>query len=84
MKFKTTLFAGLLALAFGSAHALTEGTDYEVVKQPVEALHQDKIEVVEFFSYDCIHCKTCDIKDPAANITWTCPEGGSGPNYGAM
>ena len=60
MKFKTTLFAGLLALAFGSAHALTEGTDYEVVKQPVEALHQDKIEVVEFFSYDCIHCKNLD------------------------
>lgn len=60
MKFKTTLFAGLLALTFGSAHALTEGTDYEVVKQPVEALHQDKIEVVEFFSYDCIHCKNLD------------------------
>ncbi len=60
MKFKTTLFTGLLALAFGSAHALTEGTDYEVVKQPVEALHQDKIEVVEFFSYDCIHCKNLD------------------------
>ena len=33
---------------------------------------------------NCIHCKTCDIKDPAANITWTCPEGGGGPNYGEM
>ena len=30
---------------------------------------------------NCIHCKTCDIKDPAQNITWVTPEGGSGPNY---
>lgn len=33
---------------------------------------------------NCIHCKTCDIKDPAENITWIPPEGGGGPNYGAM
>lgn len=33
---------------------------------------------------NCVHCKTCDIKDPTQNITWVCPEGGSGPNYGAM
>lgn len=33
---------------------------------------------------NCVHCKTCDIKDPTQNITWTCPEGGSGPNYSAM
>lgn len=33
---------------------------------------------------NCIHCKTCDIKDPTQNIQWNCPEGGSGPNYGAM
>lgn len=30
---------------------------------------------------NCIHCKACDIKDPLQNITWTPPEGGSGPNY---
>jgi electron-transferring-flavoprotein dehydrogenase len=30
---------------------------------------------------NCIHCKTCEIKDPAQNITWVPPEGGSGPNY---
>jgi electron-transferring-flavoprotein dehydrogenase len=30
---------------------------------------------------NCIHCKTCEIKDPAQNITWLPPEGGSGPNY---
>ncbi len=30
---------------------------------------------------NCLHCKTCDIKDPFHNVTWTCPEGGEGPNY---
>ena len=33
---------------------------------------------------NCVHCKTCDIKDPAENITWTPPEGGGGPNYPDM
>lgn len=33
---------------------------------------------------NCVHCKTCDIKDPAGNITWTVPEGGGGPNYPNM
>ncbi|MGL4604253.1 MAG: electron transfer flavoprotein-ubiquinone oxidoreductase [Iodobacter sp.] len=33
---------------------------------------------------NCIHCKTCDIKDPVQNITWTTPEGGGGPNYPNM
>ena len=33
---------------------------------------------------NCIHCKTCDIKDPAQNINWVVPEGTGGPNYGAM
>lgn len=35
-------------------------------------------------SQNCLHCKTCDIKDPAQNITWTVPEGGDGPNYPNM
>jgi len=35
-------------------------------------------------SQNCVHCKTCDIKDPAQNINWTCPEGGGGPNYSGM
>jgi electron-transferring-flavoprotein dehydrogenase len=30
---------------------------------------------------NCLHCKTCDVKDPFGNITWTCPEGGEGPGY---
>jgi len=33
---------------------------------------------------NCIHCKTCDIKEPSQNINWTAPEGGGGPNYPNM
>ncbi len=33
---------------------------------------------------NCVHCKTCDIKDPSQNILWTTPEGGGGPNYPNM
>ena len=33
---------------------------------------------------NCVHCKTCDIKDPSRNIVWTVPEGGGGPNYPNM
>ncbi len=33
---------------------------------------------------NCVHCKTCDIKDPAQNIVWVTPEGGGGPNYAGM
>ncbi|HVY12159.1 MAG TPA: 4Fe-4S dicluster domain-containing protein, partial [Alphaproteobacteria bacterium] len=33
---------------------------------------------------NCVHCKSCDIKDPLQNIDWRTPEGGGGPNYGAM
>ena len=33
---------------------------------------------------NCVHCKTCDIKDPRQNIEWVVPEGGGGPNYPNM
>ena len=33
---------------------------------------------------NCVHCKTCDIKDPNQNIDWVPPEGGDGPNYRGM
>ena len=50
---------------------------YEVVEDQVEPRF-----VVNF--QNCVHCKTCDIKDPAQNITWTTPQGGDGPNYPNM
>ena len=33
---------------------------------------------------NCVHCKTCDIKDPSQNINWVVPQGGDGPNYVGM
>jgi electron-transferring-flavoprotein dehydrogenase len=51
---------------------------YEVVKEE----GKEPRFVVNF--QNCVHCKTCDIKDPSQNITWTVPQGGEGPNYPNM
>ncbi len=50
---------------------------YEVVEKDNESLFQINAQ-------NCVHCKTCDIKDPSQNITWVVPEGGGGPNYPNM
>ena len=51
-----------------------------------EVLYDDKGEnpVFQINAQNCIHCKTCDIKDPTQNITWVSPEGTGGPNYPNM
>jgi electron-transferring-flavoprotein dehydrogenase len=54
---------------------------YEVVYGD-ENTHADPQFVIN--AQNCVHCKTCDIKDPAENITWCPPEGGGGPNYPDM
>ncbi len=46
-----------------------------------EFIEQEGEQVLQINAQNCIHCKTCDIKDPTQNITWVPPEGGSGPNY---
>lgn len=48
---------------------------YEFVK------NEDNSERLQINAQNCVHCKTCDIKDPYEIITWVTPEGGSGPNY---
>jgi electron-transferring-flavoprotein dehydrogenase len=50
---------------------------YEVVEKDGEQQF-----VINF--QNCVHCKTCDIKDPSQNINWTVPQGGDGPNYPNM
>ena len=50
---------------------------YEIVKE------DDANRFVINFQ-NCVHCKTCDIKDPSENITWATPQGGDGPNYPNM
>ena len=49
-----------------------------------EVVIEDDIPKFQINSQNCIHCKTCDIKDPSQNITWVTPEGGGGPNYPNM
>ncbi len=49
-----------------------------------EIVEADGKPQLQINAQNCVHCKTCDIKDPTQNINWVCPEGGSGPNYGAM
>jgi len=49
-----------------------------------EVIIQDQKKVLQINAANCVHCKTCDIKDPTQNINWTPPEGGSGPNYTNM
>ncbi|MEM6760794.1 MAG: electron transfer flavoprotein-ubiquinone oxidoreductase [Pseudomonadota bacterium] len=51
---------------------------YEFVKE------EDKAPRFVINFQNCVHCKTCDIKDPGQNITWTTPQGGDGPNYPNM
>ncbi len=41
-------------------------------------------ERLQINAQNCVHCKTCDIKDPKQNIVWVTPEGGGGPNYAGM
>ena len=51
---------------------------YEIVGQ------DDGAPRLQINAQNCLHCKTCDIKDPTQNITWVVPEGGGGPNYPNM
>ncbi len=51
---------------------------YEYVK------NEDNSDRLQINAQNCVHCKTCDIKDPTQNIVWVTPEGGGGPNYAGM
>jgi electron-transferring-flavoprotein dehydrogenase len=49
-----------------------------------EIVESDNEKQFRINAQNCVHCKTCDIKDPSQNITWVAPEGGGGPNYPNM
>ena len=51
---------------------------YEFVK------NENGSDRLQINAQNCVHCKTCDIKDPTQNIVWVTPEGGGGPNYAGM
>ena len=50
----------------------------------VEDANSPEGERLQINAQNCVHCKTCDIKDPTQNIVWVTPEGSGGPNYGNM
>ena len=49
-----------------------------------EIVGEGNVKSLQINAQNCVHCKTCDIKDPSQNINWVTPEGGSGPNYPNM
>ncbi len=49
-----------------------------------EFINTDTTPELQINAQNCVHCKTCDIKDPGKNINWVSPEGGGGPNYANM
>jgi electron-transferring-flavoprotein dehydrogenase len=52
--------------------------------QVYEFIEVDGVPRLQINAQNCVHCKTCDIKDPKQNIVWVAPEGGGGPNYAGM
>ncbi len=49
-----------------------------------EVVEEEGSKIFRINAQNCVHCKTCDIKDPKQNIHWVTPEGGGGPNYSGM
>jgi electron-transferring-flavoprotein dehydrogenase len=67
-----------LALYAGLEQRFCPAAVYEFVK---DAAGNDRLQIN---AQNCVHCKTCDIKDPTQNINWVVPQGGEGPNYPNM
>lgn len=57
---------------------------YEFIREEIKGEEDRQVTNFQINAANCLHCKTCDIKDPSQNIKWQPPEGGGGPNYQNM
>ncbi|HEY7551116.1 MAG TPA: electron transfer flavoprotein-ubiquinone oxidoreductase [Hyphomicrobiaceae bacterium] len=75
-----------MELQLGSEHDVFAGPSARYCPAGVYEWIEEKGKMPRFVinAQNCVHCKTCDVKDPNQNITWVVPEGGGGPNYSGM
>jgi len=77
-------FDRLTNVAFSSTSHNEDQPVHLTLKDASVPVHDQDNPRLQINAANCVHCKTCDIKDPTQNIVWVAPEGGGGPNYPNM
>ena len=75
--------AGMIARSQGDRDEIVQGVQ-RGADDAGDKASAPRLKRLQINAQNCVHCKTCDIKDPKQNIHWVTPEGGGGPNYTSM